>query len=218
MLRLALVALLLIIAVALSGCGGSTSGSTSTVNITDTSFFPQNLTITATNRAQWVVNTSGLHQVVSGTLSPTPNPQLRIPVISINQNNAFTPNSFEANYGDTVQWQNNRSQAFLMDIVDSSNTVRATLSFAQTGQIIQLNTSQLPSAGAYTYQQQGNSAFSGQLFLFGAPTPNQQFQSQVMSTGGSFSTQFNSPGVFPYYDLDQSNPNRSFRTGTITVQ
>ena len=218
MSRCGLGAVAILVAVYAAGCGGGSSqnGATTTVNITATRFFAQNITINAGNKVQWVNTDNTVHQVVSGTLLSTSNPVLVTPPISINENNSFTPPALEANYGDTIQWQNNRQQPFVLVIVDASNIVRATLTFQRSGQIIGF--SGFPSAGYYTFQQQGNSAFIGSLVLFGTPKPDGAFQSQPLPPGGSFSTQFNTRGAFPYFDLDQNDPNRSFRTGSITVQ
>lgn len=219
MARLGVPTILIAIAVHLCGCGGSDGGGSSqvaTVNIEQNRFFPKNVTIKAGDRMTWVNTVDTVGQVVSGTLAATTSPRTRTPVISINQNNTFTPDTFEANLGDTVQWQNNRSAAFNMDIVNDAGVPQITLSFTRTGQIIAL--SSFPGAGFYTYQQQNNANFFGTLRVFGVPTPDGNFASQPLAKGGSFTTQFPTRGTFPYYSLNQDASSRSYITGTITVQ
>ncbi len=102
-----------------------------------------------------------------------------------------------------------------MVIMDDASNVVATLSFLQ-GQIVSF--SNFPSAGQYVFMQQNLPSFAGSLTLFGIPHPNNQFQSQVLQTGGTFTRQFPNAGTFPFYDLNQTNPNQGFMTGTIKAQ
>ncbi len=209
--------ILIAIAACVSGCGsnGNTSEAV-TINIEQNRFVPANVTVKAGSRVQFVNVDTQVHQVVSGTLAATTQPVIRSLIIQINEDNTFVPDTFEANWGDTVQWRNNRSQPFVMDIVDSSNTPVVTLSFVRTGQVIAF--SSFPGAGFYRYQQQNNSNFFGTIKVFGRPVPDGNFNSLPLRQSGTFTTQFPSPGTFPYFDLDQNDPNRSYITGTITVQ
>ncbi len=202
---------------ALAGCGGGSGGSSgSVVRIQSTQFNPKTITINAGDRVQWTNSDSVNHQVVSGTLLPTSNPQVLTPVISINQDNTFTPATFQADLGDTVQWQNNRLSPFTMEIVNETGGVVDTLNFAQAGQIIRY--SGFPNAGFYTFRQQNNALFSGTVTVFGVPNPDLRFQSQVLGPNGTFTTEFDNPGTFPYFDQNPSDPNRSFMTGTVVVR
>jgi len=220
MWRLAVCAVLVLVAVELCGCGGSDSPNPNpqvvTINIQQNRFFPMDATVRAGDRVTWVNADASVHQVVSGTLAATSTPIVRQPIILINENNTFVPDTFEANLGDTVRWQNNRVAAFNMDIVDSSNTPQITVSFVRTGQIIGL--SGFPGAGFYTYQQQNNPNFAGAIRVFGRPIPDGNFSSQPLPKSGTFTTQFPNRGTFPYFDFNQGDPNHSFMAGTITVQ
>jgi plastocyanin len=213
----------LIVAAALAllvGCGGGGGSNgdsqASVVRIESTRFNAKTVTIRVGDRVQWTNVDTNSHQVVSGTLSPTTNPQVLTPIIEIEQDNTFTPSTFQARLGDTVQFRNDRSAAFTMDIVNDAGAVVATLSFVQSGQVIPFN--QFPTAGLYLIQQQGNPNFRGTITVFGAPNPDNRFQSQVLGNGGTFITQFVNPGTYPYFDLNPANPSRSFMTGTVIVQ
>lgn len=213
----------LVVAVALAlvaGCGGgggsSGNSQASVVRIESTRFNPKTVTIRVGDRVQWTNVDVNPHQVVSGTLSPTTNPQVLTPIIRIEQDNTFVPPAFQARLGDTVQFRNDRSAAFTMDIVNDAGAVVATLNFVQSGQVIQF--SGFPTAGLYLIQQQGNPNFRGVVTVFGTPNPDNRFQSQVLGNGGTFTTQFVSPGTFSYFDQNPANPNQSFMTGTVIVQ
>jgi plastocyanin len=211
-------ALLLAVAIAqFTGCGGSGNGSQSaTVRILSNQFSPKVLTIKAGDRVTWVNADTKPHKIVSGTLLPTTNPQTRTPIISINQNNTFSPSTFQANLGDTIQWQNNRMSDFIMDILDETGSLVASLQFVRSGQVLQF--SGFPNAGLYTFQQRNNPLFAGAVTVFGTPSPNGAFQSQRLNPGDSFTTRLNSPGTFNYFGLNEAEPNRSFLTGKIVVQ
>lgn len=209
--------LLIVVLVQFTGCGGSGNGSQSaTVRILSTQFSPKVLTIRAGDRVTWVNTDTSSHKIVSGTLLPTTNPQTRTPIISINQNNTFSPATFQANLGDTIQWQNNRVSDFTMDILDETGSLVASLQFVRSGQVVQF--SGFPTAGFYTFQQRNNPLFAGTVTVFGIPNPNGAFQSRTLNPGDSFTTEFNSPGTFNYFDLNEADPKRSFITGKIIVQ
>lgn len=216
MSRLFLLLLVPVLAVQIAGCGGGSGSSQAfSVNIQSTRFVPKTLTTSQGARIQWTNVDTQPHKIVSGTLLPTSNPVIRTPIIQIQQNNTFVPNTFQANLGDTIQFQNNRSAAFTLDIVNDAGSVVASLAFDQSGQVRQF--SGFPAAGFFSYQQQNNPLFSGSIFVFGVPNPDGFFVSQTLGQGGTFTTQFNNRGTFPYFDLNQSSPNQSFITGTIQV-
>lgn len=206
------------LAVVVAGCGGSGSNGSGSgvVRIESTQFSPKTANVTTGDRVTWTNADNVPQQIVSGTLLPTASPQVLTPVISINQNNSYSPPVFEADLGDTVQFQNNRIGAFTLDILNDADTVIASLNFVQSGQIIQF--SGFPSAGFYTFQQRNNPLFSGSVTVFGRPNPDNRFQSQILNPGDTFVTQFNSPGTFPYFGQNPQDPNRSFMTGTVVVQ
>ncbi len=213
-----LIALLVVaLLVQLSGCGGSDNEPKfATVRILSNQFSSKVLTIKNGNKVTWVNTDTSPHKVVSGTLLPSTNPQIRMPIISINQNNTFSPSAFQADLGDTIQWQNNRLSDFTMDILDETNNLVVSLQFLRGGQVIQF--SGFPSAGFYTFQQRNNPLFAGTVLIFGVPHTNGAFQSRKLNPGDSFTTTFNSPGTFNYFDLNEADPNRSFITGRIIVQ
>ena len=192
----------------------SSSGQSRSISIESTRFFPKTLTISVGDRVTWINVDQTPHKVVSGVLLATPNPATLNP-ISIRPDNTFDPEVIEANFGDTVRWRNDRAQPFMMDIVDDALTTVASFAF-NTGQVI--GYSNFPAAGAYRYQQRNNSLFRGTAFIYGIPSPNGLFESEVLLNGGTFTRQFNAPGVYTFYDLNQSNPKKSFMTGTIFVQ
>jgi len=199
----------------LTGCGGSSSqGTTSIVRIENARFFPRNATLPVGNSLQWINTDSQPHRVVGGTLLPV-SPGVEHDPISIRENNTFVPAVFEANFGDTLVWRNDRVGPFNLEILDDAGNVIVTQSLLQ-GQ--ELSFSAFPSAGFYTYQQQGNVLFKGSLFLYGIPNPNGSFDSLTLNNGGTFVRTFPNAGVYPYYDLNERNPNKSFATGRVQVQ
>jgi len=218
MFRLILFILVAIIIAHLTGCGSSSGGSSQAVsiNIQNTRFIPKTITISVGNRVQWTNIDVNPHKIVSGTLLGTTTPITRTPIIQIQQDNTFSPPVFSANLGDTIRFQNNRSSSFSLDIVNDAGNVVSSLTFSQSGQVQEF--SGFPTAGFYTYQQTNNPLFKGAITVFGTPNPNGAFVSQTLGQGGTFTTQFNTAGVFPYFDLNQADPNQSFITGTIVVQ
>lgn len=200
------------------GCGGSSSGdtTTTTVRIQDTEFVPKTSNIQVGDSITWFDSSNVPHQVISGTLLPVSNPQILAP-ISIASNNMFVPNDTTANLGDTVRWRNDSGSQFTMDILDDANTLIATLVFSQ-GEV--QGFSGFPTGGVFTFQERNNVFFSGTVTVFGVvPTQvNIQFKSQVLVNGDTFSVQFNNAGTFPFFAIDPADPARSFLTGTINVQ
>jgi plastocyanin len=195
------------------GCGGgSDGGKTSvTVRIEQTRFAPKYATIASGGRVQWVNVDAVPHQVVSGTLDPQGSP-LAVHTIQITLT-GFNPTALTGNLGDTVQFSNISGNPFTMDVVDDNGQLVSTVSFA----IGQSKTFTFPGAGQFVFRQHGSSIFQGTIILYGQPDPNGLFISPVLSNGEVFIAQFASTGSLSYYDLDQTNPNRSFKTGIITA-
>lgn len=198
----------------LIGCGGGGSGGGKTsvfVRILATKFSPKYATIVPGGQVQWTNQDSNPHQIVSGTLDAQGSP-LVIYTIDITLT-GFNPTALTADLGNTIMFNNLSGVAFIMDIVDDNGTV-STVSFA----IGEMKTVKFSGAGMYTFRQHASQIFQGTLILYGQPNPNGMFKSPVLPNGQSFIVQLNSSGNYSYYDLDQTNPNQSFRTGIITVQ
>lgn len=196
-----------------NGGGGGTQAATVTINPQSLSLF--RVQIKPGDIVTWVNNDSEPHFVISGTLAMVPVQQRQTRRIFIDQNNSFTPPSLEANFGDTIEWQNNRATTYALNIVDQYESLLTTLAFAQ-GQVIPVDS--FPSAGIYFYEQADITTIFGTLYLSGVGVPDNQFQSQLLATGGQFTRQFFSVGTFPYYITSQLNPNTSFLTGIVVVQ
>lgn len=216
MCRMSLVALIVVCSIYASGCGGSSNGNSSptsfTISIQPTRVSPKSDTIKAGDSVQFLNQTQIPLQVVSGTLTPFGNPQV-VHLIVIN-NNGFSPTNSEANLGDTVRFSNATTGTFNLNIVDDNGNVVSTLTIPQG----QEQSFQFPSAGQFTVSNRDNSLFSGTVTVFGRPNPSNIFTSPVLGNGGIFTVNFPNAGSFPYFIQDPSNPDRSFITGTITVQ
>jgi len=197
----------------LCGCGGGSGSSTSPfVNIQATRFFAKNTTIQTGGRIQWVNVDAAPHQVVSGRLNPQGD-TLVIHVIQITLT-GFNPVALTANLGDSVYFNNISGNPFTMNVSDDNGVFVSTVVF-NIGDMKQFT---FPGAGLFTFRQSGSQIFQGTFVLFGQPSPDGLFMSQVLPNGGVFARQFDVPGQFSFFDLDLNNPNRSFKTGTITVQ
>ena len=218
MSRAALLIAFFYLTTSLCGCGSSSGeNQTFTVRIQADGFVPRSLNIKPGDTVVWVNGDTEPHRVVSGVLDQTVSPIILEP-IAIKPDNTFVPDSVEANFGDAVRWRNDQVAHFVLDIVDNVGNVVASLDL-EPGQIVPSPPTQLfPSAGRYTYQQRNLPQFFGTLTLFGVPDPDGNFDSGVLPTGGDFRRTFNSVGAFPFFDLDTSDPNKSFRTGQITIQ
>lgn len=216
MFRIVAIVLLAVSLGFLLGCGGGSGsgggGNSPFVNIEDTRFFAKNTTIQAGGSVQFTNLVATPQQVVSGTLDPQGNP-LVIHTINITLT-GFNPNSLTANLGDTIRFNNISGNPFVMDVVDDNGILVSTVVFA----VGDLKSFVFPGAGLFIFRQQGSSIFQGSIILFGQPHPDNLFQSPVLTNGGVFKKQFNTVGTFPFYALDQNNPNQSFKTGTIIVQ
>lgn len=195
------------------GCGSSTNtNSTVTVQDTATRFVAKNTTIAAGNKVQFMNVDSEPHQIVSGRLLPQGS-QSTIVTIVIG-NTGFSPSEVQAELGNTIRFSNVRLTPFTMDIVDDNGTVISTVTFA----IGEQQVFTFPGAGLFVFTDHNLSTFRGTIVLFGSPNPDGVFQSPVLQNGGTFLTQFSSPGSIAFYDLNLNNPNQSFKTGTIIVQ
>ena len=200
-----------------AGCGGSPgSGSqAATVTISAQSLSPFKTQIRVGDTVTWVNNDTQSHFVISGTLQMVPVSQRQTRKIFIEQNNSFVPPSLDANFGDTIEWQNNRTTPYALNIVDQFGTLVTTLAFAQ-GQVIPVNSFQF--AGIYLYEQADITSIFGTLRLSGVANPDNQFQSQLLLTGAFFQRQFSAAGTFNYFITSPLNPNTSFLSGTVVVQ
>ncbi len=209
-------ALLIVAAICLYSCGGGGGGSKSAyvVQIQSTRVYPKTTSIKSGDGVEWVNKDSAAHQVVSGTLAKVSNP-VTLPEIEIRSGSTFAPSSLDANFGDTVQWHNLTGSEFVMDIVNDAGTVIDTLTFAN-GEVKSYK--DFPTAGRYTAQKSGNAFFSGTVTLYGIPTPNGIFQSDILPNGGTFTRKFSGYGTLPYYVLYTDDPNEAFITGSIVVQ
>ena len=195
------------------GCGGGTGdGKSPFVSINATRFVAKSTSIQVGDLIQWVNSDAAPHQVVSGVLDPQGSP-LVIHLIEIGFG-GFNPIAVTADLGDTVQFSNISGSQFIMDVVNDNGVLVSTVVFS----IGDMKTFTFPGAGMFTFRQRGSSMFMGSIVLFGQPHPDGLFQSPILSNGAVFARQFNVPGTFPYYSLDLTNPNRSFVTGTVTVQ
>jgi len=196
------------------GCGGGSGGGKTsvTVRIEETRFVPKHTTIASDGCVHWINVDAVPHQVVSGTLDPQGSP-LIIHAIQITLT-GFNPIALTGDLGDTVRFSNISGNPFTMDVVDDNGQLVSTVSFA----IGESKTFTFPGAGQFTFRQHGSSIFQGTIILYGQPNPNGLFISPVLPNGEVFIAQFGSTGSLSYYDLDQTNPNRSFKTGIITVQ
>lgn len=216
MSRTALAVVLILCLAYAVGCGGSSSngGSLTLVDIKPGQFVPKSITVSPGTNVRWINMDTIDHQVVSGTLARTSNP-ITVGPIEILPSNVFSPNTFEANFGDTVQFSNERSLPFDLEIVDDAGTpvVERTLGAQELVEI-----SDFHYAGRYTYRAKGSPSFKGTLILFGVPTPDGAFQSQPLTSGEAFTHQFNTTGTFDYFDLNQADLARSFMIGSVTVQ
>ncbi|MCE5314293.1 MAG: hypothetical protein ABFD49_04300 [Armatimonadota bacterium] len=216
MARLTLLALIIMVALSIHGCGGGGSGSSSAyvIRIQSQRFYPKTITIKSGDGVQWINSDTQSHVVASGTLEKVSNPEV-LSEIAIQADNTFSPSEVEANFGDTVQWRNDTGFDFTMDILNDAGVVVETLEFTN-GEVI--GYSDFPAAGLYTTQQHGNVFFSGTIILYGVPNPDGVFQTPTLPNGGTFSRTFTGSGTVPYYVLDLDDPNKSFITGSLTIQ
>lgn len=216
MFRIGAIVILAVCLASVLGCGGgsgsSGGGNSPFVNVEDTRFFAKNTTIQAGGSVQFRNLVATPQQVVSGTLDPQGSP-LVIHTINITLT-GFNPNSLTANLGDTIRFNNISGNTFVMDVVDDNGILVSTVVF----NVGDLKTFVFPGAGLFIFRQQGSSIFQGSIILFGQPHPDGQFQSPVLTNGGIFKKAFSTVGTFPFFALDQNNPNQSFKTGTIIVQ
>ncbi|MCE5323476.1 hypothetical protein LLG46_09215 [bacterium] len=199
------------------GCGGGGGGGGSdafVVRIQTQRVSPKTLTIKSGDSVQWINTDTDPHQVISGTLDKVSNPVILSEIV-IQADNTFEPSTLEGNFGDTVRWRNATGSDFTMDILNDAGTVIATLTFAN-GEV--QGYSQFPTAGKYTAQKRNNVFFSGTFTLYGVPNPNGLFQSDVLINGGTFSRKFTGSGTVNYYISNIEDPDKTYITGSITIQ
>ncbi len=217
MLRNMLIALLVLAMCCIVGCGSSTSnGGTNSfvVRIESARVTPKFTTVNVNDTVQFINSDTLTHQIVSGSLDPQGNP-LVDHLITIG-NTGFSPIATTANFGDMVRFSNASMglNAFVLDIVDDNGQVISSLTLP----VGDSQTFDFPAAGLFTFRSHVDPLFRGAITLFGQPNPSGFFQSPILRNGDVFTKQFTTPGTFSFYALDQKNPNKSFITGTITVQ
>lgn len=219
MFRMILGATVLTLLASLIGCGstdgtnGGGGGNVVSVTIQSDRVSPQNVTISPGNKVMWVNSSSTPKQVISGTLDETGSPLVEH-TITIG-NTGFTPAALEANFGDSIVFNNLTPNTFHLQILNTGGQVVSSLSIL-AGHLSE--PIQFDKAGKYFYQNDNNSLFKGSLILFGQPNPSGQFQSPVLFNGGTFTAQFDVQEFIDYFVLDVNNPNRSFISGSIRVQ
>lgn len=216
MCRISALVVTAILVACVFGCGGGSGsgggGSSPFVNIETNRFYAKTTTIKVGSTIQFTNLDASTAQVVSGTLDPEGNP-LVIHTINITLT-GFTPVFLTAQLGDTIRFNNISGNPFSMNVVNDNGTVISTVVFG----IGDLKTFTFPGAGYFVFRQQGSSIFQGSITLYGQPNPDGLFESPVLTNGSVFKKTFSTVGSFSFYALDQSNPNKSFKTGTIVVQ
>ena len=196
------------------GCGGSGSGPSASpfVNIEALRFYPNSTTLRSGTVVQFRNVDSQPHQVVSGVLATLGNPTV-VHVININMSD-LSPRNTEADYGDTIELSNQSGLAVTIQIIDDNGRIISQIPF----NIGQMLTVTFPGAGYYNLRNQSGQVTLGSIVLFGRPISNGLFQSQALSNGQIFPIELTSAGTYTFYSPDLGNPNRSFVTGSITVQ
>lgn len=226
MRRLTILILVVLAPAYVCGCGGggsssgggasAGSGVFTVVRVQDFSVSPPFAGIRPGDTVQWLGATAAPRVVVSGTVAPVPPAQQRVAGrIAIQPNNVFVPQSLDINLGDAVQWQNLWGRPFQLEIVDGAGGIVTSINLDQ-GQVAQF--SGFPTAGVYTFRQQGNPLFAGTLRVFGVPVPDNLFQSPTLTTGDTFKRQFITAGTFPYFIIDPTAPNVALAAGVVQVQ
>jgi len=146
-------------------------------------------------------------------------------IIRITGGGLFNPpstpsNPVQVNLGDTVEFSNDSAVAQTVSVFNDNNVLVFTVPLAQ-GQLADVTNQFLNTgAGLYTFNL-GGVGQSGAIVLFGRPVPDtisvNSFQSPALASGSTFTRVFTQAGLVRYYSPDINNPNRSFRTGTITI-
>lgn len=215
--------------IGLCGCGGGSGGNDTSTTVAiqqfqvfnhpdefRIKFFPKTTTIPAgvNSRIQWVNQTPGRHQIVSGILTSQGNPAVKH-LIVINLG-FFSPDELSVDAGDTIQFSNLSGRAFTLQIVDTDGTVRSsvTIPIGGTAEPPQLK---FPGPGVWIVQDPDSQQIAT-VTLFGHPVPDGRFMSGVMSHGNVFQAAFPIPGNFPYFDSNPDDPTHVYANGTIVVQ
>ena len=205
--------LLAVLLVYASGCGGGSGSGANTGNIQiqTVRFSPKNVSVVAGSTVTFMNVDAQQHQVFSGTLDPQGSPAV-VHLITI-ANTQFVPPAVEANLGDTIRFSNASQVVFPLQIVDDNGQVVGsfTIPIGNSQDVI------FPGAGQFIYRSQSASVIPGTITLFGRPHPSNVFQSPILNNSATFSVRFNNVGVVPFYDLNLNEPNKSFMTGTVSV-
>ncbi|MCE5199773.1 hypothetical protein LLG39_12445, partial [bacterium] len=149
-----------------------------------------------------------------GTLVATRSPVVHDP-ISYSVANGFSRTNIQGNLGDTIVWRNDTTDDFSMEIIDDSGEVVISKTILKTQEY---SFKEFPQAGCYTYRKMGSTTVKGTVTLYGVPTPDGDFQSMSLVTDRTFSTLFTIPGTHKFYILNESDPNKSFITGSVIVR
>jgi len=219
------------LAISIIGCGGGSGGNdptSSTVAIQDfqvpanpgetrTIFFPNNTAIPAgvNSRIQWVNQTPGRHQIVSGTL--VANGTVATEHLINIGNDGFSTTLLDANFGDKITFSNLSQRAFKLQVLDSNGRLVNNFDLPVGATIIQPPRVIFAGAGLYTVQDP-EAQFVLTVTLSGTPQADGQFQSGILSHGDVFQAAFPVPGTFHYFDLNPDDPKHVYATGTIVVQ
>jgi plastocyanin len=213
-LRLARLYAVITIVFCAIGCGGGSGSSdrSSEVSVISTKSSPGDLTIPLGDKITWINDTSSVIKIVSGTLSKVASPTSRD--VCCLAGGSFSPDSFDADFGDTIVWQNmDTENSIIVEVLNSSNKVIKSLSIEplMTGSY-----SGFPRAGQYTYHIYG-SAESGSLTLYGVPTPDGKFESMYLAEGKKHSAYLFQSGFQSYYIVKQNSADTSCITAQINV-
>lgn len=197
-----------------NGCGGGSdsSGRSSDVDLISTKSSPGDLSIPQGNKVVWTNDTSSVIKIVSGTLEKVSSPSTR--EVSCIPGGTFSPDSFDADFGDTIVWRNmDTKNSIVVEVLDASSKVIKSLAIepSMTGSY-----SGFSRAGKYTYRI-AKSTTSGSVTLYGVPNPDGKFESMFLSAGKKYSTYLFQSGVQSYYIVKQNSADTSCVTAQINV-
>ncbi|MCE5323500.1 hypothetical protein LLG46_09340 [bacterium] len=196
------------------GCGGGSGSSirNSEIDVASTRSSPADTSVSQGNKVVWVNNTSSTIKIVSGTLEPVRHPTTRD--ISCLVGGTFSPDSLDADFGDTIVWRNmDTENSIVVEILNASNKVIKSMAIEplMTGSY-----SGFSRAGKYKYRV-ADSTTSCSLVLYGVPTPDGKFESMYLTGGKKFSTYLFESGVQSYYIIESNSTGSSCVTAEITV-
>ena len=183
-----------------------------TVTITDVRVTPKSTTVNQNDSVTFLNSGAFLHQVVSGTVTPSGNPLVNH-IITIG-NTGFNPPDTQANLGDTIRFSNASFNLFLLDIVDDNGKVVSSLTLP----VGNMQTFTFPGAGIFVIRSRQNILFAGSVTLYGTANPDGRFISPVLTNGGTFTVQFTQTGTQPYFVIDPAYSSRAFITGSVSAQ